>query len=83
MFTPQAQLFRNLMKACGNRKWLKLLISAFNFFRSIKWAVPLQTLKHFETTPFLEIFELKKEGIQKKPNLAIWLNVTMLLALIE
>ena len=73
MFTPQAQLFRNLVKACGNRNWLMLIISAFNFPRLIKWAVPLQTLKHFKTTAFLEIFELGKEGIQKK-NLA-WLLV--------
>ena len=27
--------------------------------------MPLRTLKHFKTTPFLEISELEKEGIQK------------------
>ena len=65
MFTPQAQLFRNLMKAFGNRKWLILITSVLDFPRPIKWTMPLQTLKHFKTTPFLAIAELEKEGIQK------------------
>ena len=49
------------MKAGGNRKWLILIISVFNFPRPIK----LQTLKHFKTTPLLEISDLEKEGLHK------------------
>ena len=33
---PVSTLFRNVMKAWGNRKWLILIISAFNFPRAIK-----------------------------------------------
>ena len=51
------------MKACGNWKWLMLIISAFYVPWLIEWTVPLHT--SLLKCPFLEVFEFEKEGIQK------------------